>query len=86
MRTAKYSYWAGNSDNLGSERMNNSDTADYVDTVNGAYQPVSGGLSIRFAGDTGDSATLNDKWEIEVHGRNEKTDSGMPGSIRMTRR
>ena len=86
MGTAKYSYWAGNSDNLGSERMNNSDTADYVDTVNGAYQPVSGGLSIRFAGDTGDSATLNDKWEIEVHGRNEKTDSGMPGSIRMTRR
>jgi len=86
MGTAKYSYWAGNSDNLGSERMNNSDTADYVDTVNGAYQPVSGGLSIRFAGDTGDSATLNDKWEIEVHGRNEKTDNGMPNSIRMTRR
>ena len=86
MGTAKYSYWAGNSDNLGSERMNNADTADYVDTVNGAYQPVSGGLSIRFAGDTGDSASLNDKWEIEVHGRNEKTDSGMPNSIRMTRR
>jgi hypothetical protein len=86
MGTAKYSYWAGNSDNLGSERMNNADTADYVDTVNGTYQPVSGGLSIRFAGDTGDSATLNDKWEIEVHGRNETTDSGMPNSIRMTRR
>ncbi len=86
MGTAKYSYWAGNSDNLGSERMNNADAADYVDTVNGAYQPVSGGLSIRFAGDTGDSATLNDKWEIEVHGRNETTDSGMPNSIRMTRR
>jgi len=86
MGTAKYSYWAGNSDNLGSERMNNSETADYIDTVNGAYQPVSGGLSIRFAGDTGDAATLNDKWEIEVHGRNEKTDSGMPNSIRMTRR
>jgi hypothetical protein len=86
MGTAKYSYWAGNSDNLGSERMNNGTSADYVDTVNGAYQPVSGGLSIRFAGDTGDSATLNDKWEIEVHGRNEKTDGGMPNSIRMTRR
>jgi hypothetical protein len=86
MGTAKYSYWAKDSDNLGAERMNNGVTADYDDIINGTYQPVSGGLSIRFAGDTGDTATLNDKWEIEVHGRNEKTDSGSPSSIRMTRR
>jgi hypothetical protein len=86
MGTAKYSYWAKNSDNIGTERMNNGATADYAEIINGTYQPVSGGLSIRFAGDTGDTATLNDKWEIEVHGRNETTDSGMPNSIRMTRR
>jgi hypothetical protein len=86
MGTAKYSYWAKDSDNIGTERMNNGATADYVEIINGTYQPVSGGLSIRFAGDTGDTATLNDKWEIEVHGRNETTDSGMPNSIRMTRR
>jgi hypothetical protein len=86
MGTAKYSYWAKDSDNLGAERMNNGATADYAEIINGTYQPVSGGLSIRFAGDTGDTATINDKWEIEVHGRNETTDSGMPNSIRMTRR
>ena len=84
--TAQYSYWAKDSDALGSERMNNSDTASYTDTINGTYQPVGNGLYIRFAGDTGDTATLNDKWEIEVHGRSETADLAYPGNIRMTRR
>ncbi len=52
-------------DNLGAERMNNSEDADYVDTVNGQYQTLASGVDIRFAGDTADTATINDKWEIE---------------------
>ena len=53
-------------DNLGAERMNNGDTADYIQTINGQYQPLAGGVDIRFAGDTADTATLNDKWEVEL--------------------
>ena len=84
--TAVYSYWAGDSDRLGSERMNQSEAASYSDTINGNYQPVGNGLYIRFAGDTGDSATINDYWEIEVVGKNETTDLGYPRSMRVTRK
>jgi hypothetical protein len=84
--TAKYSYWAKDSTNLGSEKMNNGDSATFTDTINGNYQPIGNGLYIRFAGDTGDTGSLNDYWEVEVHGRNETTDLGSPSSIRMTRR
>ena len=86
MGTAKYSYWVKDSDNLGAEKMNNGDTASYTDIINGTYQPVGNGLYVRFACDTAETATLNDTWEIEVSGKNEKTDNGMPNSIRMTRR
>ena len=85
--TATYSVWSADSDYLGAERMNNSATADVVDEkVNGQYQTLSGALQIRFSGDTADAAILNDKWEIEVYGRQETVDIGTPGSIRMTRR
>ena len=84
--TAVYSYWAGDSDRVGSERMNQSEAASYSDTINGNYQPVGNGLYIRFAGDTGDSATINDYWEIEVVGKNETTDLGYPRSMRVTRK
>lgn len=84
--TAVYSYWVKNSDSLGSERMNNSENANFSYTVNGQYQSIGNGLEIRFAGDTGDTATLNDYWEIEVSGKNEKVDSGYPRSISMSRR
>jgi len=84
--TAKYSVWQKDGDNLGAERMNNGDTADYIDTINGQYQPLANDVYIRFAGDTADTATLNDKWEIEFFGKNESVDdTGMPYSIRMTR-
>ncbi len=86
MGTAKYSYWGRDSDNLGAEKMNNGDTATYVDIINGNYQPVGNSLYVRFAGDTGDTATLNDSWEIEVHSKNEIVDSAMPSSLRRTRR
>ena len=84
--TAVYSYWAGDSDRVGSERMNQSEAASYSDTINGNYQPVGNGLYIRFAGDTGDSATINDYCEIEVVGKNETTDLGYPRSMRVTRK
>jgi hypothetical protein len=86
MGTAIYAYWAGDSDNLGAEKMNNSDTKSYSDTINGTYQPVGNGLYIRFAGDTADTATINDYWEIEVTGKDEKADLGYPRTISMTRR
>ena len=85
--TAKYSVWLKDGDNLGAERMNNSEDADYVDVINGQYQTLASGVDIRFAGDTADTATLNDKWEIEFFGKNESVlDAGMPYSIRMSRR
>ena len=62
------------------------DDGTYDEKVNGQYQGLAGGLQIRFSGDTADTATLNDKWEIEVYGRQEAADIGTPGSIRMTRR
>ena len=84
--TAKYSVWQKDADNLGAERMNNGETADYSDTINGQYQPLANDVYVRFAGDTADTATLNDKWEIEFFGKNESVDdAGMPYSIRMTR-
>ena len=85
--TAVYSVWRKNSDNLGAERMNNGESADYTDIVNGQYQSLAGGLEVRFAGDTADTATINDKWEVECFGKMESADdTGMPYSIRMTRR
>jgi len=86
MGTARYSVWHSNSDNLGAERMNNGDAETHSDIVSGDYQQLSRGLEIRFAGDTGDTATINDYWEIEVHGKFEHSDGGQPTSIRMSRR
>ena len=87
MGTAVYSVWQKDADNLGAERMNNGATADYTETINGQYQPLANDVYVRFAGDTADTATLNDKWEIEFFGKNESVDdAGMPYSIRMTRR
>ena len=85
--TAKYSVWKRDSNNLGAERMNNGDTADYTEIINGQYQELTYGVTVRFSGDTADTATLNDKWEVEFFGKNESVDdTGMPYSIRMTRR
>ena len=67
--------------------MNNGDTADSVEIINGQYQELTYGVTVRFSGDTADTATLNDKWEVEFFGKNESVDdTGMPYSIRMTRR
>lgn len=86
MGTARYSVWESDNNNLGAEKMNNGNSASYSDVIKGDYQILSRGLEIRFAGDTGDTATLDDYWEIDVSGVNEKTDGGKPMSIRMSRR
>tara|TARA_B100000424_G_scaffold33043_1_gene22471 strand:- start:1883 stop:2836 length:954 start_codon:yes stop_codon:yes gene_type:complete len=85
--TAKYSVWRKDSENLGAERMNNGLPADFADEViNGQYQSLSGGLEIRFGGDTADTATLGDKWEIELSGYFEEVDNASSmRSARMTR-
>tara|TARA_R100001594_G_scaffold129695_1_gene168420 strand:+ start:392 stop:1345 length:954 start_codon:yes stop_codon:yes gene_type:complete len=86
--TAKYSVWRRDSDNLGAERMNNGVTADFADEIiNGQFQSLAGGLQIRFGGDTADTATINDKWEIEVSGYYEEVDNASSmRAVRMTRK
>lgn len=84
--TARYSVWRADEDRLGSERMNQGLNESYSDIISGNYQPVGNGLQIRFAGDTGDTATLNDYWEIEVVGKREVADLGYPRTMMGTRR
>jgi len=85
--TAAYSIWLGDSDRLGAERMNQSLTANISGTiVNGQYQSCVNGLDILFSGDTGDSATLNDRWEVEVYGQYESIDGGNLTNIQAVRR
>ena len=76
------------SDNIGAERMNNGVTANLVDEViNGQYQSLTGGLQIRFGGDTADAANVNDKWEVEVSGYYEEIDNATSMmAVRMTRK
>jgi len=86
--TAKYSVWIKDSDNIGAERMNNGVTANLVDEViNGQFQSLASGLQIKFGGDTADTATINDKWEIEVSGYYEEVDNASSmRAVRMTRK
>ena len=86
--TAKYSVWVKDSDYLGAERMNNGATANIsAETINGQFQSLTGGLQIRFGGDTADAANVNDKWEVEVSGYYEEVDNASSmRSVRMTRK
>ena len=89
--TAKYSVWCNDGEKIGTEIMAETSgtattNADITETVDGMYQTLAGGLQIRFAGDTGDTATAGDSWEIEVTGKYEVVDNASPKSIKMTRR
>ena len=54
--------------------------------ITGDFQTITGGLQIRFAGDTDTTeAAANDEWEIEVTGVNEYVDSSDMKSIKLTR-
>jgi len=81
--TATYSVWVKDSDKLGINEGNQVVTAE---KINGDYQPLAGGLQIRFAGSAKDStATADDEWEIEVWGRGEEVDNPVVRSVKMTR-
>ena len=81
---AKYSVWVKDGDKLG---MNEGRQVVTDKTINGDYQPLAGGLEVRFAGTNfDDTAEANDTWEVEVMGWSEEVDSNNLKSIKMTRR
>ena len=93
MGTAKYSVWTNDGDKIGAEIMGETSSsvtstadADTTEIIDGMYQPLVGGLQIRFAGDTKDAAVAGDAWEIEVTGKYEAVDNARPKTIKMTRR
>ena len=78
--TATYSVWTKDSTSL---KNNQVVTAQ---KITGDYQPMAGGLEIRFAGSTDTTqAAANDEWEIEVFGRHEDVDASSGKSVKMTR-
>ena len=78
--TATYNVFIKDSDGL----KNNQVVTD--EKITGDYQPVAGGLQIRFAGAADDTvATASDEWEIEVFGRQEYVDTSDMKSVKLTR-
>ena len=78
--TATYSVYTKDSTSL---KNNQVVTAQ---KITGDYQPMAGGLEIRFAGATdATEAAANDEWEIEVFGRHEDVDASSGKSVKMTR-
>ena len=78
--TATYSVFTKNSDTL---KTNQVVTAE---KINGDYQPLAGGLQIRFAGETDTTeAAANDEWEIEVMGATEHIDASGVKSVNNSR-
>ena len=78
---ARYSVFTKDSDSLKATEV----VSDRK--ISGDYQPLAGGLQIRWAGSADDSeATLNDEWEVEVSGWYEEVDNSAMNSVRMTRR
>ena len=78
--TATYNVFVKDSDGL----KNNQVVTD--EKITGDYQPLAGGLQIRFAGANDDTqAAANDEWEIEVAGRQEYVDTSDMKSVKLTR-
>ncbi len=81
--TATYSVWVKDSDKLGNQQGNQVVTSE---KINGDYQSLSGGLQIRFAGETKTSvASANDEWEVEVMGASEHIDASGVKSVQNSR-
>jgi hypothetical protein len=56
------------------------------EVITGDYQPLAGGLQIRFAGTDDDAvAVINDEWELEVYGKYEDVDASSGKAVKMTR-
>ena len=78
--TAKYSVWSKDGDSL----KNNQVVTDSI--ITGDYQPLAGGLEIRFGGSADNSVcTVNNEWECEVAGWQEEVDNSTLNSVKMTR-
>ena len=78
--TAKYNVYVKDEDGL----KNNQVVTEEV--ITGDYQPLAGGLQIRFSGSTDTTqAVANNEWEIEVSGWQEEVDNSAINSVRMTR-
>ena len=75
--TAKYSVFSKDDVKL----KNNEVLSNEV--IIGDYQPLAGGLQIRFAGSA--DAIQNDEWEIEVFGKYEDIDASSGKAVKMTR-
>ena len=79
--TAKYNVYVKDADGL----KNNQVVTEEV--ITGDYQPLAGGLQIRFGGSTDASvATASNEWEVEVAGWAEEVDNSAINSVKMTRR
>ena len=81
---ATYSVWAKSGIELG---IQNGTQVVTEEIINGDYQPLAGGLQIRFAGGAfAIQAGIDNEWEIEVAGWQEEVDNSAVNSVRMTRR
>ena len=81
--TAKYSVYVKDDNQLKNDQV----VTDEI--ISGDYQPLAGGLQIRFAG-ANDSSTANasgtpDEWEVEVFGAYEDVDASSGKAVKMTR-
>ena len=75
--TAKYEVYTKDSTKL-KNQLSQSATV-----ISGDYQPLAGGLEIRFAGSS--NAIADDEWEIECFGKYEDVDASSGKSVKMTR-
>jgi hypothetical protein len=75
--TAKYEVYTKDSTKLKNQ------LAQSATIISGDYQPLAGGLEIRFAGST--DAIQNNEWEIECFGVYEDVDASSGRSVKMTR-
>ena len=79
--TAKYNVYVKDSDGLKNSQIVTEEV------ITGDYQPLAGGLQIRFGGSTDASvATASNEWEVEVAGWAEEVDNSAINSVKMTRR
>jgi|TARA_R100000084_G_scaffold42322_1_gene17239 hypothetical protein len=75
--TAKYEVYTKDSTKLKNQ------LAQSATVISGDYQPLAGGLEIRFAGSS--NAIADDEWEIECFGKYEDVDASSGKSVKMTR-
>lgn len=53
--------------------------------INGQFQHIGGGIEVQFGGDSGDTASLNDQWEMKVRASHIPIDEGGFNNMEATR-